>query len=108
MHHSPDYEARVTRATLARYLGVDPETVAVHHRLSLDLGLDAFDLALITAMLEEELDVELAEGGLPADATVVEVADLLARALATRRRDEGPPSRWRFGGRPPSRAVARF
>ena len=90
-----DYAMFVVRSALARFERLPAEAIRPDHQLFADLGVDVFDLALVTARIEDDLDIELDLAGAPLqeETTVRELAHLVARACEERtRRDLVPRS----------------
>lgn len=60
---------------LSRHRGVDPFAIEASQRLEEDLGLDTFDVVLLSIALEDELDIEIPLARLE---QVLTVGDLIA------------------------------
>lgn len=96
IHHDRlDYAMFVVRTALGRYERMPAEAIRPDHQLHADLGVDAFDLALVAVRIEDELDVDLDLGDVAFEekTTVRDLASLVARACEERtRRDVVPKS----------------
>ncbi|MGZ6095997.1 MAG: acyl carrier protein [Polyangiales bacterium] len=75
----------LVRTTIARHLRVPVSAVLPHHVLEADLAIDTIDLAFIAVDLEDVTDADIALPQLEDDATVEDLADVIAPVLEARR-----------------------
>jgi acyl carrier protein len=75
------YAVLLVQLAIARYLRVAPGEVRARHRLQDDLGLDAFDVALVAVGLSDQLGVDVPLDDVDDAATVAALAGCFARAL---------------------------
>jgi hypothetical protein len=83
-HRVGSYALFVVRGALAKYRGCAPDAIRPRQHLLDDLEMDAFDLAIVAATLEEKLDIDLTGSGLDEDRSVLDFAFLVAKALDVR------------------------
>jgi acyl carrier protein len=74
------------RASLARYLGVDPSKIRAAHRLEEDLGVTPLELVLVALDVEEREHVTLPFDQLARVYTVEELLSFFVRNVTRKRR----------------------
>jgi acyl carrier protein len=75
------YSILLVQVAIARYLGIRPSEVRARHRLRDDLGLDAFDVALVAVAIGDQLGVEVSLEDVDDAATVNAFARCITEAL---------------------------
>jgi acyl carrier protein len=80
----PAYALLFVQITLGRYLAIPASEVRPRQRLAEDLGLDAFDVALVALAIGDRLAIDVSLERVDDTATVEALAAYVGRALATR------------------------
>ncbi len=84
------YALLVTQIGFARYLTLRAGDIRARDRLREDLGLDAFDVALIAVDLQTRLEIEISLDRLRQTSTVNDFATCVALAIREQCQDAEP------------------
>jgi acyl carrier protein len=80
-HQAHPLTTYTVRVAIARFRGVPTPNVDLRHVFDRDLGMDAFDLALVAFEIAEALGVDIALRGVDEKDTVGALADRVEDAL---------------------------